>query len=342
MVPVIYEKEKEILENCNLESIFLLAYNKTPFAHFEEFSMRDELSRVAYEGYSGNKASQDTIDSIISRPAIREVDYSNNIFKFIGIHLASPEKKVGEIQKQYNKRALKDKFAVTLFFPELTEQLLKELDGSSNFSKLLNLLFNKENLTEQDEDLIETELANNVNADCIDIILYKLLLKKFTRFKYNQLTAVELIKQVFNNFQNAIKHLTSERRKDHDLFCIRDEYDVQDLSYYTLKSIFPTLQFENPHFKSGGTYSKVDLMLPEEGIDIELKMIKEKDSDEKEFIKQLKIDISDYATWTDIKDLIVFVYDPYNKTKDKNNFYGLEGKISKNNVTFNVHVILSN
>ena len=36
------------------------------------------------------------------------------------------------------------------------------------------------------------------------------------------------------------------------------------------------------------------------------------------------------------------IFYPYNKTKDKNNFYGLEGKISKNNVTFNVHVILSN
>ena len=102
------------------------------------------------------------------------------------------------------------------------------------------------------------------------------------------------------------------------------------------------MQFENPHFKSGGTYSKVDLMLLEEGIDIELKMIKQKDLDEKEFIKQLKIDINDYATWRNIKDLIVFVYDPYNKTKDKNNFYQLEGRKSINAISFNVHIILSN
>lgn len=342
MVPVIYEKEKEILESNSLESIFLSAYNKIPFVSFEEFSMRDDLSRVAYDGYSGNKVDQKTIDSIINRPAIRELDYSNNIFKFIGIHLASPEKKEVELQKQYKKRNLKDKFAVTIFFPEFKEQLLKELDSTSDFSKLLNLLFNEESLTDQDEDFIEKRLANNVNVDCIDIILYKLLLKKFTRFKYNQLNAVELIKQVFINFQNAIKHLTVERRKNHDLFHIRDEYDVQDLSYYALKSIFPTLQFENPHFKCGGTYSKVDLMLLEEGIDIELKMIKEKDLDEKEFIKQLKIDINDYATWRNIKDLIVFVYDPYNKTKDKNNFYQLEGRKSINGISFNVHIILSN
>lgn len=91
------------------------------------------------------------------------------------------------------------------------------------------------------------------------------------------MSSVELIKNIFYNFQDAIKHLTNNRRKNHTVFEINDEYDVQDLSYLILRSIFINLEFENPHFKIGGTNSKVDLMIENEGIDIELKMIKAND-----------------------------------------------------------------
>ena len=42
------------------------------------------------------------------------------------------------------------------------------------------------------------------------------------------------------------------------------------------------------------------------------------DLDKCSFIKQIKVDFNDYATWADLKDLIVFIYDPYNKTTNKN------------------------
>ena len=68
----------------------------------------------------------------------------------------------------------------------------------------------------------------------------------------------------------------------------------------------------------------------------------EKDINEKKFIEQLKIDFNDYASWSGLKDLIVFVYDPYNKTTNKNNFYSLEGEQTIRGVKFNVHIIVSN
>lgn len=71
-------------------------------------------------------------------------------------------------------------------------------------------------------------------------------------------------------------------------------------------------------------------------------MIKAKDKDEKDFIKQLKIDFIDYAAWNELKDLIVFVYDPFNKTTNRNNLYSLEGQKTIQNVTYNVHIIVSN
>ena len=71
-------------------------------------------------------------------------------------------------------------------------------------------------------------------------------------------------------------------------------------------------------------------------------MIKAKDKDEKHFIEQLKIDFNDYAAWSGLKDLIVFVYDPFNKTTNKNNFYSLQGERTIRGTSFNVHIIVSN
>ena len=134
-----------------------------------------------------------------------------------------------------------------------------------------------------------------------------MLLRKFTSFRWNSISSVELIKNVFNNFQDAIKHITEHRRKDHPTFEIKDEYDVQDLSYLILRSIFQELEFEKPHL-----------------------------------VRQLKIDYNDYAAWNGLRDLIVFVYDPFNKTTNKNNFYSLEGQQIIRGVSFNVHIIVSN
>ena len=63
--------------------------------------------------------------------------------------------------------------------------------------------------------------------------------------------------------------------------------------------------------------------------------------DSKEF-KQLKIDINDYAAWNELKHLLVFVYDPFNKTSNKNNFYDLNGHKSINGTEFDVTVFVSN
>ena len=137
----------------------------------------------------------------------------------------------------------------------------------------MDYLFCKNVLSDEDEKIINDQLTNNENADAIDIALYDRLLRKFTSIKYKDLTCVELVKNVFMNFQDSIKHITTGRRKGHNPFPIRDEYDVQDLSYLILRSRFRDLAFENPHFKRGGTNSKVDLMIESEGVDIELKIM---------------------------------------------------------------------
>ena len=342
MVPIIKNIEEKIINDTSLETVMYYSFYGKELDSFDEQRLTG-TSKLAFKGYRNIKVDKENIDSIINRPMIKGIDYSNNIYNFIGIHLASEEYCKEEIQRKFNSFSIKNKFAICLFFPDFKTQLIDIIKNSKNvYERLLEILFCLDKLTNQDEQLIYDTLTNNSNADVIDVILYNEILKKYTRFEFNNKTAVDLIKDVFNNFQDSIKHITEIRRKDHDLFKIEDEYDVQDVSYLILRSVFTDLQFENPHFKSGGTYSRVDLMLEQEGIDIELKMIKKTDKDEASFIKQIKVDFNDYATWADLKDLIVFIYDPYNKTTNKNNFYELSGRKVINNADYNVHIIVSN
>lgn len=343
MVPVILSKKDEIINSSTLNSAFLCRYFGIVPEHINvnDFSGNN---KTAFKGYAQIIEEESVVKGIIERPPIKGIDYSNNIYCFIGILLASNGAFFDEIKNRFESFSLKNRFALSLFFDEC-EKWMRASNYTTNgdpYNALLDCLFFKNTLSVEDEKMIFDQLSNNENADAIDVALYDKLSRKFTSFKYKELTSVDLIKNVFMNFQDSIKHITSGRRKGHDSFSIKDEYDVQDLSYLILRSIFKELEFENPHFKLGGTNSKVDLMIEDEGVDIELKMIKVSDKDEKEFIKQLKIDFNDYATWKGLKDLIVFIYDPYNKTTNKNNFYSLQGEQTVKGVTFNIHVIISN
>ncbi|WP_262713093.1 PD-(D/E)XK nuclease domain-containing protein [Subsaximicrobium wynnwilliamsii] len=98
---------------------------------------------------------------------------------------------------------------------------------------------------------------------------------------------------MIDNFPEAIKQIKS-RRKGKDAFQFKDEYDVQDVLYVMLKPVFPNMKAEDPVPKVGATSTKIDLILRQEKILIEVKMIKESDNDESKFIKQLKEDIQSY------------------------------------------------
>lgn len=341
MVPLILKREQEILSQNTIESLILHCYNELSLDGFNPDNYNNDTYYAAC-GFLGKTVNLTIINKILSRPAIKGIDYSNSIYNFIGIHLACAPILESEIKAKFINFSIENKFITRIFFPFLEEDFYNALQTcDNNFACLAKLLY-KDDLADDDERLIERSLSNNAGAVTIDIILYREIMKKFTRFRYKNLETIDIIASIFNNFQDAIKHLTTLRRKGHTSFPIEDEYDVQDLLYFVLRSIFPKLQFENPHFKIGGTNSKVDLMLVQEGIDIEIKMIKAKNQDEKEFIKQLKIDINDYATWDKLKHLLVFVYDPFNKTTNRNNFYELNGYKSINGIEFDVTIFISN
>lgn len=148
------------------------------------------------------------------------------------------------------------------------------------------------------------------------------------------------VMQILKNFGNAIKKITKKRRKDHKSFEIVDEYDVQDLLYVILKSVYPKLITEDPIPKVGSKSTKIDLILREQGILIEVKIINATGNSENSIIDDLKKDIESYHVCQWLKTLICFVYDPQNLIKDNHSFRQLEGERTKNGRTFEVKMVI--
>lgn len=194
------------------------------------------------------------------------------------------------------------------------------------------------------EDKIDAALFEFAESE-IDIqtqILLEDLEKSLLKIKYISLNSEELVRNMLNNFSNSIQKIIKNRRKGHTDFPINDEYDVQDILYVILKSVFPHLRDEDAIAKVGAKSTKIDLILRNERILIEAKMIKQSDTNETHFIEELKVDFESYHQCDWLSKLFCFVYDPYKKTKDLSNFHDLNGTREKNGHKFNVEVIVVN
>ena len=84
---------------------------------------------------------------------------------------------------------------------------------------------------------------------------------------------------------------------------------------------------------------KLDFVLIEEGIIIEVKQIREEEKNDKKFIQQIKIDLQSYHVLDYLKEIIFYVYAP-KAIQDVNNFYELEGPQTINNKSFDVKIIV--
>ncbi len=90
---------------------------------------------------------------------------------------------------------------------------------------------------------------------------------------------------------------------------IEDEYDVQDLLCALLKLHFKDVRPEEWTPSYAGGSNRMDFLLKEEQIAIEVKMTR-KSLIDKEIGDQLIIDIAKYKNHPNCKTLYCFIYDP--------------------------------
>lgn len=117
-----------------------------------------------------------------------------------------------------------------------------------------------------------------------------------------------ILTQIFNRF-NIFANQLKRRHGNRETIKISDEYDVQDLLHALLKLHFADVRAEEYVPTYAGGASRIDFLLKEEKIAIEVKMTRDTLKD-KEIGEQLLIDIDRYKEHPDCKTLYCFVYDP--------------------------------
>lgn len=146
---------------------------------------------------------------------------------------------------------------------------------------------------------------------------------------------LDLLIKLFKRFHFSVVQL-SKRHNSRTTLLIQDEYDVQDYLHALLKIIFNDIRPEEYSPSYAGSSSKIDFLLKEEGMLVEVKFATQKLTDSK-IGEQLIIDIERYKNHPDCKRIICFVYDPNFNIK---NPYGLEKDLSGKKDKLDVNVFI--
>lgn len=313
-------------------------------------NLQGEEETLAAKGFKGIAPDNEDL-SIINKPENKRVaHYKQDKYKLIGISLTSDKNSQAykHLETFVKQASSKEIFLVQKFFPEFHQNFLDKLkpDNSNDTStKILKYIY--QNQFETEIDSFVTELSRK-ELETIDLIILTELQSHFskqaaTKITYINLSAKDLIIDILENFENAVKKITDltlrygKDKQNRNLIAIKDEYDVQDLLYFSLKSVFPKIKYEDDTSNYGGSAKRLDFYLKNEGIIIEVKHIDK--ADDKKYTKQMKEDLQSYHVVNVLTEIIFFIYAP-NAIQDINNFNELEGEQTIQGKTFNVKVIV--
>jgi hypothetical protein len=141
---------------------------------------------------------------------------------------------------------------------------------------------------------------------------------------------------IIERFPRVVYQL-SKRYTKGPSFEIKNEYDVQDLLHALLEIHFSDIRREDPVPSYAGSSSRVDFLLKNEKIVIEVKKTRSTLNDK--VGDELIIDIEKYAIHPDCKTLVFFIYDPTQEIKNENQIINdLEMK-HRDNISIKVKII---
>lgn len=332
------------------EFCFLRLFDENQLVSKNIDSLQGDEETLAAKGFKGVAPSSEEL-SIIDKPENKRVaHYKQDKYKLIGISLTSDKNSQSykHLETFVKQASAKETFLVQKFFPEFEQDFLNRLKSEITgeiSTKILKYIY--QNNFETEIDSFITELSRK-ELETIDLIVLAELQNHFanqvvTKTTYKNLSSKDLIIEILDNFQNSVKKITDlflrygKDKQNRKLITINDEYDVQDLLYFSLKSVFPEIKYEDDTSNYGGSAKRLDFYLRDEGIIIEVKHIDK--ADDKKYTKQMKEDLQSYHVVNLLKEIIFFIYAP-NAIQDINNFNELEGEQTIQGKTFNVKVIV--
>ena len=146
---------------------------------------------------------------------------------------------------------------------------------------------------------------------------------------------ISLVESICNRFHLVARQMLS-RHSNRETLIINDEYDTQDLLHALLHIYFDDIRQEEWTPSYAGGSSRVDFLLKDQKIIIEVKKTR-KTLNAKQLGDELLIDIQRYQSHPDCKTLICFVYDPEEMIS---NPFGLENDLNQEDKDFIVKVII--
>lgn len=365
-------KKAEILNSASIEAVVLSYLNKkylnSNMSVTGESRFQDE-EKLAVWGYTGVSSSEiltatQELPAVLGKKKIKVgTHYSDRPLLLGGLYLLS--KSVGDIasgnlvkdaiDENLNNFGIFDQFLLyssTETVPKIVKNYTKADLEKKDVGELLTLyIFCKKfsphfKLNEIGlREILTKSLGNLITDKDIDyqkIFLLEYFISNETNraFKFREYDAKKLVKYILSNFGNSIFKITKTRRKDHKVYEVNDEYDVQDLLYTVFKPVFQAIIDEDYTPKLAGSSKRIDLVIPNENIVIEVKYIRKNDK-VVDFIKQLNEDISSYQRHPNTQTLYGFVFDPFHKIVNKNEFYELNGERSFKGIKYNVEIIIN-
>jgi hypothetical protein len=144
-----------------------------------------------------------------------------------------------------------------------------------------------------------------------------------------------LLNNLFNRFHLVARQLR-QRHANRPTLDISDEYDVQNLLHSLLRLYFDDIRTEEWTPSYAGGSSRMDFLLKEEQIVIEVKKTRVGIND-RELGKQLIEDKAKYKQHPDCKKLICFTYDPEGRI---NNPKGIQNDLNKQEDEFEVEIVI--
>ena len=148
--------------------------------------------------------------------------------------------------------------------------------------------------------------------------------------------SIAVIENVCERFHLVVRQLR-ERHDSRETLSVEDEYDVQDLLHSLLTLHFDDIRPEECTPSYAGSSSRVDFLLKQEQIVIEVKKTR-KGLAAKQIGEQLIVDIARYKDHPDCKKLLCFVYDPEGRIANPR---GIENDLNRDDGDLPVKVIIT-
>jgi hypothetical protein len=148
-----------------------------------------------------------------------------------------------------------------------------------------------------------------------------------------------LVMQVLNGFPAASRVL-SERQRGRPPYVIENEYDVQDLLFAMLRSVFEDARREDWTPKLAGASKRIDVVVPSVDVVVEAKFVRDV-RHAKKVGDELRVDFESYHSHPHCKHLIALVHDPSQHLPDAEQFGNeLTGLRQKGPHSFDVTVLV--